>query len=157
MVATRAACCSALLVLLASCGGDRSPEAAGTTAAPVAVPESEVLGAPNPTPQPPPTTSEPLVATTIPIGLPVTGLGIFDAASITLGSGSSVRSSITIRGVAVDDVRAWVLDELALLGYTVTDPAAVAFEGPGAAGTVTLTPRPPDLVVVVVALGARPA
>lgn len=74
--------------------------------------------------------------TTEPVGLP-SSLGIPPATTLTLGGGSSLSSTITVRGVALDEVIDFVRAELAALGWAVQDD--LTFAGPGAVGQATVT------------------
>ncbi len=119
--------------LLAACSGgsaeskDDDDKPTTTVDVPTTTRES-IIG--DTVPQPTTTTS-----TTEPVGLP-SSLGIPPASTLTLSGESSLTSSITVRGVALEEVVAFVRAELAGLGWAVDDD--LSFTGPGAAGQATV-------------------
>jgi hypothetical protein len=157
----------AVVLVLAACSSDAEPEPIGAsvTAAPEVAVTSEVTepdAAPTPRPTEAPTTTEQQAATTIPAGLPPQ-LDLTPADTITLGSGSSITSTSSIRGVPLAEVEAWVLAELARLGWVAAPPTdappggrTIPFGGPGATGQVVLTLDAPDIVDLEIDLGPRP-
>lgn len=121
------------------CGGGAGRAASTSSAVVTSTTERQIPSNNTTTTKRPPPTS---TTTTVPEpGLP-DSLPIPSASIITLGSGSLIQSGMTIYGVPVADVHTWLLEELAGDGWTVTaDDGAlnVAFTGPGASGTATLT------------------
>ena len=134
--AATAALAAVTLTLLASAcgdgGSDQSKDDDDKPTTTVAVPTTtreSIIG--DTVPQPTTTTS-----TTEAIGLP-SSLGIPPASTLTLSGESSLTSSITVRGVTLEEVVAFVRAELAGLGWAVNDD--LSFTGPGAAGRATVT------------------
>jgi hypothetical protein len=127
----------AALLAAGGCGGGAS-RAASTTSAPTTT-ERQIPSSNTTTTKPPPPTS---TTTTMPEpGLP-DSLPIPDASIITLGQGSTISSGVSITGVSLAEVRAWMLRELEAAGYTVVGDdgtSTVAFEGPGTSGTAVVS------------------
>ncbi len=126
---------AATATLLAACGDGGSAQSKDdddkptTTVAVPATTRESIIG--DTVPQSTTTTS-----TTEAVGLP-SGLGIPPASTLTLGGNSSLTSSVTVRGVPLDEVVAFVRADLAGLGWAVDDD--LSFTGPGAAGQATVT------------------
>ncbi len=156
---------AASVAVVAGCTGDdpvKPPVPTSVVVTPATGP-GEQQSAPIPvlTTAPPPT--EQPVATTIPIGLPAS-LGLLPADTITIGAGSSTSISLTVRGVPLEEVQAFVVAELADLGWAVSEPVdepdgdrRVPFVGPGAEGNAVLAAASPDLVEIHIVLGPRPS
>jgi hypothetical protein len=132
---------AAVLLVGGGCGGGggRAAPASDASDAVPATTERQVPSNNTTTTERPPPTS---TTTTVPkVGLP-DSLPIPDASIITLGPGSSIGSGVSIYGVALAEVRTWLLQELAASGYTVVgDDGAlnIAFDGDGTSGTAVLT------------------
>lgn len=142
-------------VLVAGCGGDGDDKADGKPPT-SAVAETEVTA-------PPTTTGESIIGSTIttvapsttvtvPVGLPTDGLGIPAAGQLTLGPSSSLANSITVRGVALEQVVAYVREQLAALGWAVN--ADLTFAGPGAVGQATVAEVGEDVEIQLLLSGA---
>jgi hypothetical protein len=97
------------------------------------------------TTQPPPATT-----VTVPVGLP-NDLGIPGGANLSLGPSSSLSKSITVRGVPVEEVVAYVRDALAAIGWTVNPD--LTFFGPGAVGQATVGQVGDDVEIHIVITG----
>jgi hypothetical protein len=132
---------AAAVVAAAGCAGGAGRALPATTTSAAGTPTTERQIPSNNTtttkPQPPTSTTTTAPETGLPDSLPIPSASI-----ITLGSGSTISSGSSVYGVPLTDVHAWLLDELAAEGWDVTaDDGAgmVAFTGPGASGTATLT------------------
>src|SRR3954447_2703257 len=131
----------AALLVAGGCGGGLDHALPTTTRVTAATATTERQIPSNNTtttkPQPPTTTTTTAPEQGLPDSLPIPSAEI-----ITLGSGSTISSGVTIYGVPLADVHAWVLQELAGDGWTVTADDGAAngtFTGPGASGTGVLT------------------
>ena len=163
----------ALVVALAllGCGDDgeeaKSDEPAPTVPLTLPTTEEQILADepnepeevdPDEVDEEPPATTE-ATPTTLRVGLPP-DLGIPGANQISLGSGSTISNTFTVREVAFLEVVAFVQTELEATGWVVqVVPAptegAVAFDftGPGAIGAAEITPQPDGTARVRVVLG----
>lgn len=142
---------------LAGCGddgpADKADEKPATTVTP-ATPETEVtvtvgesiIGSTVTTA----TTVPPSTTVTVPVGLP-SDLGIPGAGNLTLGPSSSLSNGITVRGVPIEEVVAYVRAELANLGWTVNPD--LTFFGPGAVGQATVAQVGDDVEIRIVLSG----
>jgi hypothetical protein len=147
----------AMLALATSACGDDGPadKADEKPATTIVTPETEatvgesVVGSTVPTTTsttvPPPATT-----VTVPVGLP-TDLGIPGAGNLSLGASSSLSSGITVRGVPLEEVVAYVRAELAALGWTVNPD--LTFFGPGAVGQATVGQVGDDVEIQIVITG----
>lgn len=150
------------MVGLLGCGADEAakPEPAPPVTVPLTLPTTaeQILTDDPERPDEAPTTTSSTTATTLATGLPP-GLGVPGAANISLGSGSSISNGFTVRDVALLEVVAFVLTELAADGWAVEaapagDGGAVLlrFRGPGAVGQAAIEPVPDGTVHVQVVL-----
>ena len=89
--------------------------------------------------------------TTLPVGLPA-DLGIPPAGGIALGPSSSLSNAITVRGVPLAEVIAFVRQKLAELGWAVNPD--LTFVGPGAVGQATVAQVGDDVEIQLVLSGA---
>lgn len=156
----------AAALALASCGGDgggtagEAVEPAAAASVPLTLPGTTERQVGGPTPTSTATTAAAPATTEPPTGLP-DGLGIPGAGNLTLGGGSSISRGLTVRGVPLFEVVAFVERELAALGWAVqpTPPPApgqvlLLIEGPGAVGQALIAPGVDGAVEVSLFLGS---
>lgn len=145
----------AAAALLVACGGgdgaagtaDEKPAASASPATVVSLPPTStresIIGSTV-------TTLPPSTTVTVRVGLP-DGLGIPGAGMLTLGSSSTLSHGLTVRGVPVDEVVAFVRDDLAALGWTVFPD--LTFAGPGAVGRATVAQVGEDVEIQLLLSG----